>query len=986
MKSFLSSFFFLFGICHAQMANQPPVPQWLGVEGVKAQQEAKIEVRFDQKQPLLKAILLLAVEDMAEVRVNERLVGKVAPVAGEPAASLDMTSLIKTGENVLSIKSASPRVAALLELNGDLAQLRWIPTDGTWTSPDGKVLVLGGVDQDQAKNPFDLKKTFDAYNSWQLAKLGAQNQATDPSSFTLQPGFKVELVRSAQPEEESWVAMAFDPAGRVTLAKEKKGLLSFDPKSGDMREIEKSLLECRGLLYAHGSLFANANNTKALVRLTDNNGDGIFDEKKELMRTEGGVGHGRNHIKLGPDGDIYVAHGNNVLLPKNLNADSPLKQYANDQLIPNPWDSSMFDGNVELPAGHILRVRPDGSKITLLAGGLRNPLDIAFNHDGELFTFDADMERDVGAPWYMPTRVLHVVPGADFGWRRGTGRFPSWYADTLPSVIDIGLASPTGIYFGYESTFPKKYREALYILDWSYGRIIAVHMSRSDSGTSYKAEQETFIAGRPLNVTDGCIGPDGAMWFITGGRGTQSGLYRVTSLNPEREREPKRSIFTRVSSGSSQVRDVLEERVPQISGMPEIEPKPDFDYAWRNLGIHDPFARLAARQWVQRTPVAQWRERALVEEDKARAIAAMLELARVGTASDLNPILSKLLGIKLSSEELLSALRVIAVAISRHGAPGEEQLAGLSKMAEANYPLASNDVLAPKLQINLNRELCRLLIYLKSLKVIDKTTTLLQACTTSEDLLFYPFMLRYLKDGWTLEQRRVVFEALNKAEKINGASTYFKAISDTRSELAAALKPEEMLKLADVIHPPKPAALSPHAMPGHTYRVWKMEDLESRLIEVGKGRSFEKGKAAAIATQCVFCHTMSSDRSLPAGLFGPELVQVSARFGRRDLLDHILNPSKVVDEKFRLVTLKRVDGSTVMGSLESEDDERIVLKPNPLSPDTVEVGKSLIVERSVSEISPMPQGLLNSLKPEQILDLLAFIEAAGDPEKANFQP
>ena len=49
-------------------------------------------------------------------------------------------------------------------------------------------------------------------------------------------------------------------------------------------------------------------------------------------------------------------------------------------------------------------------------------------------------------------------------------------------------------------------------------------------------------------------------------------------------------------------------------------------------------------------------------------------------------------------------------------------------------------------------------------------------------------------------------------------------------------------------------------------------------------------------------------------------------------------------------------------------------------------GKSLIKERSVSETSPMPAGLLNALKAEQILDLLAFIEAGGDAKKPNFQP
>lgn len=164
-----------------------------------------------------------------------------------------------------------------------------------------------------------------------------------------------------------------------------------------------------------------------------------------------------------------------------------------------------------------------------------------------------------------------------------------------------------------------------------------------------------------------------------------------------------------------------------------------------------------------------------------------------------------------------------------------------------------------------------------------------------------------------------------------------------------------------------------------------MEDLEPRLAQVGQGRSFEKGKAAAISAQCVFCHKMSSDTSLPAGIFGPELVQVSARFNRRDLLDHILNPSKVIDEKFLFVTITRNDGTQVTGSIEAEDDERVTLKSNPLSPETVEVGKTLIKKREVSTVSPMPPGLVNGLRAEQLLDLLAFIEAGGDPAHANFK-
>lgn len=929
----------------AQLANSPPVPQWLAAPeaGATFTQTVKHEGK------LLKAVLLTASDGAVEIVLDGKSIATVK--AADTATGTELTQQLGDGKaHQLGLRvPGKAKTAARLELNGDLAAVRWIATDASWQN----AVVSGPTDADPATNPFDLKKTFDAYNSWQLAKPGAQNQATDPATLTLPPGFKAELIRSAQPGEDSWVSMAFDPEGRITLGKEKKGLLRLTLSgSGDQKVevIDDELLECRGLLYAHGSLFANANNSKALYRLTDTNGDGTFDERKELVRTEGGVGHGRNHIKLGPDGDIYVAHGNNVLLPKNLDPNSPLKNYANDQLIPNPWDSSMFDGNVELPAGHILRVKPDGSKVTLLAGGLRNPLDIAFNGEGDLFTFDADMERDVGTPWYMPTRVLQIVPGGDYGWRRGTGRFPAWYADTLPSVIDIGLSSPTGIYFGYGTEFPQKYQDALYLLDWSYGRIIAVHLKRGSA--SYTAEQETFVAGRPLNVTDGCIGPDGAMWFTTGGRGTQSGLYRVTWAGKERylSKMPGRTI--RHSSGSEQYAEAMRERSVHGGWTP------DHSFTFRCIESPDRFVTNAARLDLERSDPTLWRERALA----GMSMHALLALARTGEKKDLPVILDAVL--KASPAPTLDALRVIAVAIARHGAPDEAHHQKL--LAWAMYPQS---------ETFLNRELCRLLVYLKSPKVIAKTMPLLKAATTSEDLLYYPFMLRYLKDGWTLEQRKIAFEALNKAEKMNGASTFFKAISDTRSELAAALKPEEATQLAAVISPAKPAVLSAHALPGHSFKNWTLEDLAPLLAKMdAKTRSRDSAKDALIRAQCVFCHKVSNDPALPAGVFGPDLVQVSARFNRRDLLDHILNPSKFIDEKFRYVTVKTSDGKTITGSLESEDDERVVLRPNPLAPEKSEIAKAMIKERSVSEISPMPPGLLNSLKAEQILDLLAWFE------------
>ena len=60
------------------------------------------------------------------------------------------------------------------------------------------------------------------------------------------------------------------------------------------------------------------------------------------------------------------------------------------------------------PAAGLRRTDLDGNNLELVSVGYRNTYDIAFNADGELFTFDSDMEWDIGTPWYRPTRVCHV--------------------------------------------------------------------------------------------------------------------------------------------------------------------------------------------------------------------------------------------------------------------------------------------------------------------------------------------------------------------------------------------------------------------------------------------------------------------------------------------------------------------------------------------------------------------------------------------------
>ena len=997
----------------SQIVNRPPVPEWITATHARTNEFIYFQRAFLAPAPLLKSVLLGAAEGQAEFLLNGQRLGEFSGSAR--AVSIDVTSRIKAGAtNLLEVRVANATnvaaLALLLELNGDLSRQSWLISDTHWSAAPitdplwfnsasprpnfSPARSLGRADARTNANPFTADKAIDAYNSWKLALANNQSVATDPTTFTLLPGFRAELIRSATTNEGSWVSLAFDPRGRLTLAREKRGLLrltfaapalsqrreppaaTITPTSSPAPEVTRveiindTLLECRGLLYAHGALFANANNTKALFRLRDTQGNDQFDEITELLRTEGGVGHGRNHLKLGPDGWLWIAHGNNVLLPKNLSTNSPLRNYAHDRLIPNPWDAGMFDGNVQLPAGHILRVKPDGSEVQLYAGGFRNPLDLAFNHHGDLFTFDADMEWDVGTPWYMPNRVLHVLPGADFGWRRGTGRFPAWFADTLPSVVDIGLASPTGVTFGYDARFPDKYRRAFFISDWAYGRILAVHLT--PDGSAYTGTSELFISGRPLNVTDVAIGPDGAMWFTTGGRGTQSGLYRVSYTQPiENTPLAAEEIPATNRAARDQRRELEKLSSPKSPAA-----------ALTATGSPDRAVRHAARSVLERLPVADWRAAALAEIKPESVLSTSLALIRAADTNSAPRILERLSQLPFSTlteEQQLTALRVLSLVFIRLGAPTETQRQACLHWLEPLYPNPRQHV---------NHALIELLVYLRSPNVIAKTIALLASATASEDLVQYPFYLRYVTNGWTLDARRAVFESLARAEQLPGARQYFKSIQDIRKELVAALTPAEREVFPPAYFAAPASSFKPPVVPATPpafVKNWKLEDLVPRLAEASRGRSWEGARVAFVQAQCVLCHRVSADAALPASVLGPDLTSVASRFNRRDLLEQILDPSKIIDEKFRTTTLFLADGSDLSGTIETEDATKLLLRPNPLSPDTIEIAKSTIRRREHSKVSPMPADLLNTLTAEQILDLLAWFEASGKPDHAVFR-
>ncbi|MFT5527962.1 MAG: glucose/arabinose dehydrogenase, partial [Pirellulaceae bacterium] len=457
----------------------------------------------------------------------------------------------------------------------------------------------------------------------QFRAIARAEESLPPDAIRCLPGFAVELLRTAQAGEDSWISMSIDDRGRIILGLDGTGVarltLSERADSAKFERLDNTLKHCRGVLWAHGSVYVDATNSQKIVRLRDGDGDDQYKSQQTILHFDyrSRYGHGSNQMRLGPDGNIYVVIGNDCSFPSNTLGSSPYRNPRNDWLLPNSRDVG-HDNRV----GYILKMDAEGAQRQIIAGGFRNQVDAAFNRHGDMFTFDADMEWDIGAPWYRPIRVNHIVSGGEYGWRWGTGKWPAYYPDSLPSNLDVGLGSPTGVVFGTKAKFPAKYQKALFLGDWQNGRILAAHPKVA--GASYSFEYESFLDGAPLNVCDLEFGLDGNLYFITGGRGSQSALYRV-SWKGEMPKENAVSELSELHVLRRKLESLHAQAQPQAVA-----------FAWPHLGHPDPWIRHAARVAIERQVISQWENKVYAEQNVETILNGLIALCRMKETNESN--------------------------------------------------------------------------------------------------------------------------------------------------------------------------------------------------------------------------------------------------------------------------------------------------------------------------------------------------------------
>ncbi|MEO0338219.1 MAG: c-type cytochrome [Bacteroidota bacterium] len=853
----------------------------------------------------------------------------------------------------------------------------------------------------------------------------AQSEEESPQEITynMPDGFELEILFEPKANNRgSWVSMAEGPDNTLFASDQWGDLYQFKtPEKGttlDTFQIQKVDLEigfAHGLLWAFDGLYVSVNKRwpeeedseefgSGIYKLTDSDGDGQLDQRTMLMKLDGEGEHGPHSLRLSPDGkEIYFIAGNHTMIPEEVADNSRLpNNWGEDNLFEPYLDARGHANHIKAPGGWIAKFDPSGENWELISAGFRNPFDFGFNKDGELFAFDSDMEWDMGMPWYRPIRVCHVTSGAEFGWRTGSGKWPDYYVDNLPAVVNLGQGSPTAVVMANELSFPGKYSNGMFVFDWSFGTVY--HIDLHENGSTYKGVTSEFFSGTPLPLTDAIAGSDGSLYFATGGRNLESKVYRLSHVGEDNAQGETKLTSNNDAAEIRALRNKIESYHNQ-----NYSPQ-GADLMWENLNHTDRFVRYAARLGLEHYVPKIWSGRLLVEKDKDRIIQGAVLTARAGQVRHVKDAYNKLLEIDwttLDRNQRLDYLRAISLNSIRHELPNTAQKEAFIKKMSSSFP--SQDYA-------LDRELSQVLLKLGDDSATTKTIALLNKHTKektithpsmlsqevsersqqygptimkmtenmpSTEAIYYATLLSHIDQGWKKEDQESYFNWFYDGLNASGGLSFKPFLENIRVQAMSHIPKEEKSyyeELSGVYQPGAELANLPQPEgPGKDYHAREVLDILRDLRDY-KG-DIEDGKLIYEAAFCASCHRMNGE----GGNAGPDLTQLHTRFNSYSMVFAVYSPNDEISDQYANTMFELKDGKKTSGKLISEEGDNYVIQPSPYSTNyTVEIAKSDVVSKGPSPISPMPVNLLSRLNEKEILDLFAYLNSGGDPEHAYY--
>lgn len=824
------------------------------------------------------------------------------------------------------------------------------------------------------------------------------------------PGFDVTLF-AAPPRLAYPVAIAAAPNGDVFVAIDEQGSLGRTPGGGrvlrcrdtdgdgkaDEIKVFARMEHPRGVICQGNSVWVMHPPTLSVFH--DDNGDGVADRQEVLVTglttdliTNRGGDHTTNGIRMGIDGWIYINVG-----------DYGIKEAKGK------------DGTTIVQrGGGILRVRPDGTELEVYATGTRNIFDMAI--DPFLNVFARDNTND-GAGWDI--RVSHFVQTAHYGYTQLYANFPD---EIMPTMGVYGGGGGTGALYVQDPLWPKGYADSLFTGDW--GRSEVYHHELKPHGASFDLMQEVFLKiPRPTGMD---IDASGHL-YVASWRGGEASVYigpnvgfvaRVTpkgrkpSAAPDLKAADFSQLIRHLTDANSVIRlhaqrellrrgrsaettaalaalatdnsARLEGRVAAIFALKQLDGRESHP-ALRKLAADPTVREFALRALTDRKKEIESTDAvllvaALADESprvRAQAIIGLSRLGDASTAKNILPLTVRPSGSAMPTKapvhaqpdpdraiphlamRALVALKAIDACLD--GLDGPYWEGALRAMRSMHDPRAVEGLIR-KLGTVRDPELRRGIL-----------ATLIRLYHREADYTGTWWGIRpdntgpyFDRQEWEMSRRigAVVTAAVQDGDpdavafltgELDRHQVTLPGVTGGR-DTAVKAEPESPIVL------PKADPADPNQIGNMLYEAAAARTLRARG-DAAKGKPLFKAQA------CVACHT-DADGQTPRG---PHLVDIGKRYKPDELVESILKPSAKLAQGFETYRFEMRDGRTFTGFVVSERAASVRIREQTGVQRELKLAD--IEARQRVAQSAMPDGAVNNLTPEQLADLIAYLQS-----------
>jgi len=837
-----------------------------------------------------------------------------------------------------------------------------------------------------------------------------KDAAPGPTDVRPPDGFQVHVF-GAPPAVNYPVCLAAAPTGELFVGVDPQGSLGQEPGQGKVlccRDIDGDgqadvvqefarIDHPRGLVYDNGSLWVL--HPPLLSVYHDDDRDGVSDRHQVLVTgvstdqvQKRGADHTTNGIRLGIDGWIYIAVGDFGLVQARGTDGSELNRRG----------------------GGIIRVRPDGTELEIYCWGLRNIVDVAV--DPYLNGFTRDNTND-GGGWDI--RLSHIVQTAQYGY---PSRYKNFTDETMPALASYGGGSGCGAIYLHDLRWPQPFGDALYTCDW--GRNLVYQHNLPPRGATFTAHQEQFLQiPRPTDIdVDGSGRMYVSSWrgggFSYGGpqvgfvaqvvpeglvpapfpdlraaRDEQlvehlsapSGVYRLHSQREILRRGRNPQTTARLVALASRADAPLYGRVAAMFTLKQL------DAAAAHPALITLAGDAAVREFALRALTDRRRQLAGVPLEpliaalgdpqprvRAQALVSLGRLGRIAAAAQILPLTQRADDDQPPTEQplwnqpdpgrvlphlavqALVALRAIPACLEALEGPYRQ--GALTALGSLHEPAAVGGLLG-RLNSSADPSLRQQML-----------TTLIR---------LYHREGPYQQGWWGTRpdtsgpyfDRQVWSESPRIADAVRGAMADADAATAAHIQHQLArhgAKIDGLIASSTGVSgdlPPQEPITLPQADPGNPNLIANLspEVVAARALQA----QGDAARGAELFTRqaCAACHTVANGQ-VPKG---PHLVDIGERYKPAELVESMLRPSAKIAQGFDTYALVLEDGRVLNGFIVSERaDSLVVREANGLAR---ELAASQLEQRVRQETSIMPTGIVDNLTPEQLGDLIAYLQS-----------